>query len=136
MHPTSDWVVQCRERGDGSGGPGVAAKFLTHDRDASFGAAFDAVFTTAGIEVIRTGIRAPRQNSIMERWFRSLHAELTDRTLIWNIPHLIRLLREYENHYNGHRPHRALSQAAPLHPLPDNVIDIDTLPNDEIEPEA
>jgi hypothetical protein len=36
----------------------------------------------------------------MERWFRSLRAELTDRTLIWNIPHLMRLLRDYENHYN------------------------------------
>jgi hypothetical protein len=27
-------------------------KYLIHDRDASFGAAFDAVFTTAGIDVI------------------------------------------------------------------------------------
>jgi hypothetical protein len=34
------------------------------------------------IEVVRTGIRALRQNSTMERWFRSLRAEPTDRTLI------------------------------------------------------
>jgi len=33
-------------------------------------------------------------NSMMERWFRGLHAELTDRTLIWNMPHLRRLLCE------------------------------------------
>jgi hypothetical protein len=26
-----------------------------------------------------------------------------------------------------HRPHRALGQAAPLRPLPDNVIDLETL---------
>jgi putative transposase len=105
--------------------PGVKARFLVHDRDASFGAAFHAVFTAAGIEVIRTGIRSPRQNSIMERWFRSLRAELTDRTLIWNLNHLMRLLREYESFYNTHRPHRALNQAAPLRPLPDTVIDLD-----------
>ena len=29
--------------------------------------------------------------------------------------------------YNQHRPHRALSQAAPLRPLPQNVIDLETL---------
>ena len=65
-------------------------------------------------------------NSLMERWFRSLRAELTDRTLVWNIPHLRRLLREYEAFYNGHRPHRALGQVAPLRPPPENVIDLET----------
>ena len=54
---------------------------------------FDAVFTVAGVDVIRTGVRAPRQNSAMERWFGSLRAELTDRTLIWNLDPLMRLLR-------------------------------------------
>jgi transposase InsO family protein len=91
-----------------------------------FDAVFDAVFTAAGIEVVRTGIRAPRQNSIMERWFRSLRAELTDRTLIWNRRHLMRLLREYEGFYNRHRAHQAIGQTAPLKPRPDNVIDLDT----------
>jgi putative transposase len=37
----------------------------------------------------------------------------------------MRLLREYEAFYNDDRPHRALSQAAPLRPLPENVIDLD-----------
>jgi len=40
----------------------------------------DEVFTVAGIEMIRTGVRAPRQNAEMERWFRSLRAELADRS--------------------------------------------------------
>ena len=35
------------------------------------------------------------------------------------------LLREYENFYNTHRPHRTLNQAAPLRPLPDGVADLD-----------
>jgi transposase InsO family protein len=105
----------------------VRARFLIHDRDGSFGAVFDQVFADAGIEVIRSAVRAPRMNSIMERWFRSLRAELTDRTLIWNIPHLLRLLHDYEAFYNEHRPHRALGQAAPLQPLPDNVIDLESL---------
>jgi transposase InsO family protein len=61
----------------------------------------------------------------MERWFRSLRTELTDRTLIWNIPHLMRLLREHETFYNHHRPHRALGQAALMRPLPVIVTDLD-----------
>jgi putative transposase len=87
--------------------------------------AFDQVLADAGIEVIRSAVRTPRMNSIMERWFRSLRAELADRTLIWYILHLIRLLREYEALYNDHRPHRAQGQAAPLRPLPQNVVDLD-----------
>jgi hypothetical protein len=36
------------------------------------------------------------------------------------------VLREYEDFYNAHRPHRALKQAAPLRPLPDaDVTDLD-----------
>lgn len=124
-HPATGWVLQqARNLVMDLEGAGVRARFLIHDRDASFSAAFDQVLADAGIEVIRSAIRAPRMNSIIERWFRSLRAELTDRTLIWNIPHLLRLLREYEAFYNDHRPHRALGQAAPLRPLPDNVIDL------------
>lgn len=62
--------------------------------------------------------RMPRMNSIMERWIQTCRHELLDRTLIWNHSHLLHVLREFETFYNGHRPHRALDQAAPLRPLP------------------
>jgi putative transposase len=45
--------------------------------------------------------------------------------LIWNQRPLMTVLREYEDFYNTHRPHRALNQAAPLRPLPDGVTDLD-----------
>ncbi|HTX66392.1 MAG TPA: integrase core domain-containing protein [Opitutaceae bacterium] len=64
-------------------------------------------------------------NSIMERWIGGCRHELLDRTLIWNQRHLMTELREYEDFYNTHRPHRALNQAAPLRPLPDGVTDLD-----------
>ena len=66
-----------------------------------------------------------RGNSVMERWIGSCRRELLDRTLIWNQRHLMMALREYEDFYNSHRPHRALDQAAPLRPLPDGVTDLD-----------
>jgi hypothetical protein len=34
------------------------------------------------------------------------------------------ILREYEDFYNTHRPHRTLKQAAPPRPLPDDVTDL------------
>ncbi|MGH3602236.1 MAG: integrase core domain-containing protein, partial [Pseudonocardiaceae bacterium] len=40
------------------------------------------------------------------------------RMLILNTRHLRRVLAEYEDHFNTHRPHRALDQAAPLRALP------------------
>jgi transposase InsO family protein len=66
-------------------------------------------------------------NSVMERWIGSCRRELLDRTLVWNQRRLMILLREYENFYNSHRPHRALNQAAPLRPLPDGVTNLDQL---------
>jgi putative transposase len=100
-------------------------KFVLHDRDASFTAVFDEVFRAAGARIIRSAIQAPRMNSIMERWVSSCRRELLDRTLVWNQRHLMIVLREYEDFYNTHRPHRALKQAAPLRQLPDSITDLD-----------
>nr|WP_272919946.1 integrase core domain-containing protein [Streptomyces sp. SID4948] len=56
-------------------------------------------------------------NSIMERWVQTCRRELLDRTLIWNHRHLLHALREFEQFYNGHRPHQGIANARPLHPL-------------------
>ncbi|MGP7997600.1 MAG: hypothetical protein ACLPKI_09800 [Streptosporangiaceae bacterium] len=61
---------------------GIRARFVLHDRDASFSAAFDAVFQSAGIRVVHSAVQAPRMNSIMERWIGSCRRELLDRTLL------------------------------------------------------
>ena len=45
-----------------------------------------------------------RGNSIMERWISSCRRELLDRTMIWNLRHLMMVLREYKDLYNTHRP--------------------------------
>jgi putative transposase len=126
QHPVQSWVIQqARNLVMDLGDAAARAKFVLHDRDASFTQAFDAVFQAAGIRVIRSAVQAPRMNSITERWIGSCRRELLDRTLIWNQRHLMMVLREYEDFYNSHRPHRALDQAAPLRPLPDRVTDLD-----------
>jgi putative transposase len=126
QNPAQSWVVQqARNLLMDLEDAGMSVKFVLHDRDASFTAAFDAVFQAAGVRVIRSAIQAPRMNSIMERWIGSCRRELLDRTLIWNQRHLMTVLREYEDFYNTHRPHRTLNQAAPLRPLPDGITDLD-----------
>jgi transposase InsO family protein len=103
---------------------GARLRYLIRDRDGKFPAAFDEILARAGIEVVSTGVRMPRMNAIMERWVGTCRRELLDRTLIWNQAHLLRALRQFEAHYNQHRPHRTLTQGAPLHVTPEPLRDI------------
>ena len=85
--------------------PGCRARFLIRDRDGKFPGLFDVILADAGIKTVLSGVRMPRMNSIMERWVQTCRRELLDRTLIWNRSHLLHALREFEQFYNGHRPH-------------------------------
>jgi putative transposase len=123
-HPTADWVIQlARNLVMDLEDAGAAVGYLIRDRDTKFPKLFDLVLADAGIRTVLSGIRTPRMNSIMERWVQELRHELLDRTLIWNQRHLLRALREFEDHHNRHRPHQAMDQAAPLRPVPDPVPD-------------
>jgi hypothetical protein len=82
---------------------------------------FDEVFRSEGLRVLLTAPQAPRMNAIMERWAGSARREILGRILILNAAHLRTVLAEYENHFNEHRPHLALSQASPLKALPDPI---------------
>jgi hypothetical protein len=42
-------------------------------------------------------------------------------TLIWNQRHLLRVLREFEQFYNSHRPHQGIANARPLRALPSPI---------------
>ncbi len=118
-HPTATWTTQlARNLVMDLQDAGTTVKYLIRDRDSRYTAAFDAVFHDEGIAIVKTGIRVPRMNAIMERWVRTCRAELLDRTLIMNRAHLLHALGEYEAFYNEHRPHRTLRAAAPLRLLP------------------
>ncbi|MFN8164314.1 MAG: integrase core domain-containing protein [Solirubrobacterales bacterium] len=85
---------------------------MIRDNDAKFSGAFDDVFRSERIEVIRTPVEAPKANAIAERFVGTIRRECLDWLLIANRRHLERVLRTYVDHYNRHRPHRALGLAA------------------------
>jgi transposase InsO family protein len=116
-HPAGAWVTQQARNllmtlDDRAG----RFRFLVRDRDAKFTAAFDAVFAAEAIKVLMTPVRAPRANAYAERWVGTVRREVLDRMLIVGGWQLRSVLAEYVDHYNGHRPHRALGQAPPLEP--------------------
>jgi len=86
------------------------ARFLIHDRDSKFGGAFDEVFRSEGVEIIRTPFRA---NAFAERWVGTVRRDCLDWLLISSRTQLERVLRVYVDHYNTHRPHRALELKPP-----------------------
>lgn len=71
-HPVQSWVVhRARDLLMNLEDTGTLVKFALHDRDASFTAAFDAVFQAAGVRVIHSAVQAARMNSVIERWIGS-----------------------------------------------------------------
>jgi putative transposase len=88
-------------------------RFLIHDRDSKFSQAFDDVFKSEGVEIIRTPFRAPNANAFAERWVGTIRRDCLDWLLIASRKQLERVLRVYVDHYNRHRPHRALDLTPP-----------------------
>ncbi len=93
-------------------------RFLIRDKDTKFTDSFDTVFGAEGVQILRAPVRAPRANAYAERWVGTVRRELLDRMLILGRRQLATVLAEYVAHYNDHRPHRALGQAAPLKAVP------------------
>ncbi len=88
-------------------------RFLIHDRDTKFSRAFDSIFRSEGIEIVRTPIQAPNANAYAERWVGSVRRECLDRLLIFGRRQLEHVLRVYIGHFNQQRPHRALNLRPP-----------------------
>ena len=113
-NPTGAWTTQAARnlflrhsaQLDGAGA-------LVRDRGSQFIDTFDEIFRAEGFKILKTPVRTPVANSFAERWIGSIRRELLDRTIIWNRRQLERLVGDYIEHYNQHRPHQSLGQRPP-----------------------
>jgi len=113
-NPDGGWTTQqARQLAWSLSERATPARFLIHDRDSKFTHAFDEVFRSEGVRIIRTPFRAPQANAFAERWIGSVRRDCLDWLLIASRGQLERVLRVYVDHYNTHRPHRALGLSPP-----------------------
>lgn len=112
--PRGSWVAQqARQLAWSLTERATPLRFLIRDRDSKYTVVFDQVFRSEGVEVIRTPVRAPQANAYAERFVGTARRECLDWILILGRSHLDRILRVYVDHYNHHRPHRALGLVPP-----------------------
>jgi putative transposase len=120
-NPDGRWIVQqARQLAWSLPKHETPLRFLIHDRDSKFRRAFDDVFRSEAVEIIRTPFRAPQANAFAERWVGTVRRDCLDWLLIVSRRQLEHVLRVYVDHYNTHRPHRAHALKPPI-PRPRSV---------------
>jgi hypothetical protein len=113
-HPTQAWVAQqARQIVWNLQTQQTTFTHVIRDNDSKYGAVFDPVFASEGIETVHTPIRAPWANVYAERWVRSVREECLDQLIILNAAHLRYVLHEYEGYFNTSRPHQGIAQKIP-----------------------
>ena len=96
-HPTSTWTRQPLPEAFPDD---PNARFLLHDRDTTFDAAFDRAVGAFGLTAVRTAPRSPWQNPYVERVIGSIRRECLDHVIVFNERHVRRILRTYVAYYN------------------------------------
>lgn len=132
-HPSAAWITQLA-RGLAWELEEAGHRFthLIRDRDTKFTDTFDAVFTSTGIEIVKTAPQTPRMNAFAERFVRTVRAECTDRMLIAGPHHLRVVLDEFVGHYNAGRGHQGHGMSLRAPNDDPNVIAFPT-PNERIQ---
>jgi transposase InsO family protein len=103
-HPTESWMTQmARNAVDDTSGGLRQCRYVLHDRDAKFCAAFDDVLESEGIRCLKLPPRSPNLNAFAERWVRSVKEECLSRLILFGERSLQRALTEFSAHVHSER---------------------------------
>jgi putative transposase len=114
LSPDEAWIKQIARNVTGVTGELSNARYLIHDRDSKYSAAFDCILEGAGIEPLKLPPRSPNLNAYAERWIRSVKSECLDHLILFGQRSLAYVLQEYLAHFQGERNHQGLDNLIPF----------------------
>jgi transposase InsO family protein len=109
-HPTAAFMQQCaRQLTDPFEGFLLGKRYLLHDRDTKFTAAFDALLKASGVKPLRLPPRSANLNAYCERFVRSIKEEALSHMVMLGEPALSYVIHQYLAHYHAERNHQGLA---------------------------
>ena len=96
-------------------------RYLLHDRDANFCAAFTGILEAVGIKAVKLPPRSPNLNAHLERWHRSVKEECLSKMILFGEGSLRRVLSNYVLHFHSERNHQGKGNVI-LFPKPEDRI--------------
>ncbi len=107
--PDGRWMEQmARNLLDAEDGFLRGKRYLVHDRDPLYTAAFRRMIGAARVEVVRLPAGSPNLNAYAERFVLSIKIECLERMVLLGERHLRWALSEYLRHYHSERNHQGL----------------------------
>ena len=85
-------------------------RYVLRDRDQVYGLAFQARALALGLQKKLIALRSPWQNPFVERLIGFIRRECLDHVIVLHAQHLHRVLSDYFQYHQLHRPHQALGQ--------------------------
>ena len=106
-HPDQEWMEQIgRCATQETWGYLHPCRYVLHDRDTKFCAAFRSALASGGVKTIRLPTKSPNLNAFAERWVRSVKQECLSKVILFGERPLSRVLVEYSRHYHSERNHQ------------------------------
>jgi putative transposase len=106
-HPDRAWMEQIGRTATQDGwGYLQSCRYVLHDRDTKFCAAFRSALASGGVKTIPLPVQNPNLNAFAERWVRSVKQECLSKIILFSEASLSRVLAEYGQHYHSERNHQ------------------------------
>ena len=95
-HPDQEWMEQVgRTATQDTWGYLHSCRYVLHDRDTKFCAAFRSALASGGVKTIPLPAQSPNLNAFAERWVRSVKQECLSKIILFGESSLSRVLAEY-----------------------------------------